>query len=240
LAFIPLVSVFLVSCGKDQETSYLTNNNANAPVSAVNNTTPAFEKSDVFEKKVVVSIENYGRLDPFMPYSEKSIASSSVPAFSDIPLPPSVGEADTSVKDLIQAKVAGILYDRYRPTAILNILGEDHLVKKGESISDFYIQDIQKDYVVVKSGYNVYKTSIGEIVEGTSSVVESAGNTLGATFAGPRHPSSSSDGIEIKSVTNSTPAQSDSTQVQPLNSIPELPQLPPLKKVYDDQGVINS
>jgi hypothetical protein len=249
LVLVSLLPVVLVSCGKAQESSSLTDNSANLSASvAVSNPSFESEKSDMFEKKVVVSIENYGRLDPFVPYSEKSLVMSSVPVFSDIPLPPSVSEADNSVKDLVQAKVAGILYDRYRPTAILNVFGEDHLVKKGEMISDFYIQDIQKDYVVVKSGYNVYKTAIGGIINGAT-IVESTGNTLGGKFAGRRNTSSStSDRIEIKSLSNSTQTKSTTTQVQPattqvqpIGTMPELPKLPDsLKKVYDDQGVINS
>ena len=60
--------------------------------------------------------------------------------------------------------VSGILYDKYSPSAILNIEGSDYLVKKGDVVSNYKVVNIMKDSVTVKLGANVYKAGIGEIL----------------------------------------------------------------------------
>ncbi|MFA6989457.1 MAG: hypothetical protein WC197_05250 [Candidatus Gastranaerophilaceae bacterium] len=198
----------LVSCNKEPEVSALKNPQDLNPNTTVNANIPQVQPqsivdTDKFEKKVIVPVENYGRLDPFFPYSEKNIVSpryntlANIPKinpseFRDLPLPPSSSNVNSKLRDLIQAKVTGILYDRYRPAAIINIMGEDQLVKKGDNISGFYIQDIKKDYVFIKSGFNTYKTTIGEIIDGGP--IATTGNSNTSSFGNL----SSNDKIDIK------------------------------------------
>jgi hypothetical protein len=56
------------------------------------------------------------------------------------------------------------LYDKYNPSAILNIEGNDYLVKKGDVVNNYKIVNIAQDSVTVKLGENVYKAGIGELL----------------------------------------------------------------------------
>ena len=60
--------------------------------------------------------------------------------------------------------VSGILFDKYSPSAILNIEGNDYLVKKGDVVNNYKVLNILQDSVTVKLGENVYKAGIGEIL----------------------------------------------------------------------------
>jgi hypothetical protein len=60
--------------------------------------------------------------------------------------------------------VSGILYDKFSPSAILNIEGNDYLVKKGDVVNNYKVVSILQDSVTVKLGANVYKAGIGEIL----------------------------------------------------------------------------
>ena len=60
--------------------------------------------------------------------------------------------------------VSGILYDKYSPSAILNIEGSDYLVKKGDVVNNYKVVNIMQDSVTVQLGANVYKAGIGEIL----------------------------------------------------------------------------
>jgi hypothetical protein len=60
--------------------------------------------------------------------------------------------------------VSGILYDKFSPSAILNIEGSDYLVKKGDVVNNYKILNISQDSVSVKLGNNTYKAGIGEIL----------------------------------------------------------------------------
>ena len=69
---------------------------------------------------------------------------------------------------LMDTIVSGILFDKYSPSAILNIEGNDYLVKKGDIVNNYEVLNILKDSVTVKLGANTYRAGIGEILtEGT-------------------------------------------------------------------------
>jgi hypothetical protein len=60
------------------------------------------------------------------------------------------------------------MYDKFSPTAILNIEGNDYLVKKGDVVNNYKILNISQNSVSVKLGNNTYNAGIGEILtEGT-------------------------------------------------------------------------
>ena len=61
-------------------------------------------------------------------------------------------------------KIEIVLYDKFSPSAILNIEGSDYLVKQGDVVNNYKVLNIAKDSVTVKLGANVYRAGIGEIL----------------------------------------------------------------------------
>lgn len=108
------------------------------------------------------------KANPFLPYKEMSTKKADdAPSYTLVEPPTMLQEASdaTRVMDTI---VSGILYDKFSPSAILNIEGNDYLVKKGDVVNNYKIVNIMQDSVTVKLGANVYKAGIGEILtEGT-------------------------------------------------------------------------
>lgn len=108
------------------------------------------------------------KANPFLPY--RNIGSSSV---TDVPTfelvePPEIINENSDAARVMDTIVSGILYDKYSPSAIINIEGNDYLVKKGDVVNNYKVMDIARDSVTVKLGANTYKAGIGEILtEGT-------------------------------------------------------------------------
>ena len=71
--------------------------------------------------------------NPFLPYRDigKTSVQKDVPAF-DLVEPPEVVNENSDAARVMDTIVSGILYDKYSPSAILNIEGNDYLVKKGD------------------------------------------------------------------------------------------------------------
>ena len=110
--------------------------------------------------KVVITIGGHGRENPFKPFYDQAFS-------GDFPPPDDVFNIDESAKKLMSIKVAGILYDPYRPSnasAIVNASGSDYMVKKGDVVAGFSILDINKNRVYVKFGSNTYNAGIGETI----------------------------------------------------------------------------
>ncbi|HBH18268.1 MAG TPA: hypothetical protein DDX14_04910, partial [Cyanobacteria bacterium UBA9579] len=112
------------------------------------------------EEKVIISINNYGRSNPFKPFHERSLMA----GVSDLPSPPMYIPPSPEITNLMSVKVSGILYDPAGSSAIINVDDSDYLVHKGDLIFDYHIKDITVDKVVVKYGSNIYKAGIGEII----------------------------------------------------------------------------
>lgn len=173
IIFIFLINVLLVSCSSDsvqnqmdvsqvlkQEPSTAQNKDIEqaTPVSQVN--------SNENEEKVIISINNFGRTNPFKPFHETSlIANTGLP---NLPPPPTYNpEVDPGITKLLEIKVSGILYDpegASKSSAIINVNENDYLVHKGDLLFEYFIKDITKEKVVIKYGDNVYKAGIGEII----------------------------------------------------------------------------
>ena len=121
-------------------------------------------------KRVVLSIPTgVVKANPFLPYRniEEVQVAKDVPAF-DLVEPPEVINENSDAARVMDTIVSGILYDKYSPSAILNIEGNDYLVKKGDIVNNYKVINILEDSVTVKLGANVYKAGIGEILtEGT-------------------------------------------------------------------------
>ena len=118
-------------------------------------------------KKTTITIPSGTiKANPFLPYREISGAESvvtDVPAYSLVE-PPEVSGASSDAIRVMDTIVSGILFDKFSPSAILNIEGNDYLVKKGDVVNNYKILNITQDSVTVQLGANTYKAGIGEIL----------------------------------------------------------------------------
>ncbi len=117
-------------------------------------------------KKDVIAIPSgVTKANPFLPYRDigSSSALSDVPAYNLVEPPEMVNENSDAAR-VMDTVVSGILYDKFSPSAILNIEGNDYLVKKGDTVNNYKVVNIMQDSVTVKLGANVYKAGIGEIL----------------------------------------------------------------------------
>lgn len=121
-------------------------------------------------KKDLISIPTgIVKANPFLPYRDVGggTSVSDVPKF-DLVEPPEAVNENSDAARVMDTIVSGILYDKFSPSAILNIEGNDYLVKKGDTVNNYKVLNIMQDSVTVKLGANVYKAGIGEILtEGT-------------------------------------------------------------------------
>ena len=113
---------------------------------------------------VSMSVEDYGRSDPFLPEHERMMVVSATkvkpkPSYDLLPPPEAITE-DTTATEVITTKVSGILYDKFNPSAILNINNSDYLVRAGDIVNDYKVLSIEKNYVTVQYGANVYKAGV--------------------------------------------------------------------------------
>ena len=119
----------------------------------------------VAKRGVITVPSGQVKANPFLPYRDIG----DKPVVNDVPMadlvpPPEASEINPDVARLMDTVVSGILYDKYSPSAILNIEGNDYLVKKGDIVNNYKVVNIMKDSVTVKLGSNVYKAGIGEIL----------------------------------------------------------------------------
>jgi hypothetical protein len=82
----------------------------------------------------------------------------------DLVAPPETLNENSDAARILDTIVSGILFDRHSPSAILNIEGNDYLVKKGDVVNNYKVVNILEDSVTVKLGNNVYQAGIGEIL----------------------------------------------------------------------------
>ena len=122
-------------------------------------------------KKDVISIPNgVVKANPFVPYrtiksdlQNNSELVNDVPRFDLVSPPESLAEGSDAAR-IMDTVVSGILYDKFSPSAILNIDGNDYLVKKGDTVNNYKVLAIAQDSVTVKLGNNTYTAGIGEIL----------------------------------------------------------------------------
>lgn len=137
------------------------------------NTTPKNEKikevdidiESEGDKMVSVAVEDVGRANPFLPDSESVVVTrqTSMNGYSLMAPPETLSEGSEASR-VMATKVSGILYDAVKPSAILNIEGNDYLVRTGDYIHNYKVLSISKDLVTVQLGKNVYKAGVGEIM----------------------------------------------------------------------------
>ena len=125
------------------------------------------------------------KADPFLPYRNISGTSSlDVPKYALVEPPETIVE-DSEAARVMDTTVSGILYDKYSPSAILNIEGNDYLVKKGDTVNNYKVINIMQDSVTVKLGANTYKAGIGELLT-EGSLNQSDVSNLNNKFGGKR------------------------------------------------------
>ena len=156
LCLIIPISLFALFMSKspENENSAVTISLAESPITATSS------------KRYVISIPTgMVKSNPFVPYRniDGTDFVSDVPKY-DLVAPPEIIEETSDAARVMDTIVSGILYNKFSASAILNIEGNDYLVKKGDKINNYQILDIQKDNVTVKLGKNTFKAGIGEIL----------------------------------------------------------------------------
>ena len=114
-------------------------------------------------KMVTLGVINYGRSNPFMPTSE-TYTNLRRYGLELMAPPETIASDDAEAVKVVATKVSGIMYEPKNPSAILNIEGEDYLVRSGDYINNYKILSIDKDIVTVQLGVNVHKAKVGEII----------------------------------------------------------------------------
>lgn len=137
-------------------------------------------------KKGVIEIPaGTTKANPFLPYRDLGGTSRlDVPAYNLVEPPEIINEGSDAAR-VMDTIVSGILYDKYSPSAILNIEGNDYLVKKGDTVNNYKIVSIAQDSVTVKLGNNVYSAGIGEILT-EGSINHNEVSNLSNKFGGER------------------------------------------------------
>ena len=111
------------------------------------------------------------KANPFLPYRaigdemKTSNLVNDVPKY-DLIAPPDFNDKDDSAAKIMETAVSGILFDKYSPTAILKIDGQDYLVKKGDTVHNYKVINIAQNSVTVQYGKNTFQAGIGELLSG--------------------------------------------------------------------------
>lgn len=153
-------------------------------------------------KKVTVTIGDIGRLDPFMPFEGAGIDASgpNLPPASLL-LPPEELGSQPQAQELLKTTVSGIMYDKIRPSAIINVNGVDHFVQRGDRLADYLVLNISRDTVTLRNGHNIFSARVGELIE-PEEINYTGVYNLGKKFGGQTPPPSrngyiSSDEIRV-------------------------------------------
>ena len=117
------------------------------------------------QRSVITIPSGMVKANPFVPYRDLGVKSgrSDVPASALIEPPEFVNDNSEAAR-VMDTIVSGILFDKFSPSAIINIEGNDYLVKKGDAINNYKVLNITPDSVSVQFGKNTYKAGIGEIL----------------------------------------------------------------------------
>ena len=124
------------------------------------------QAESIIAKTGIISVPvGITKVHPFVPYGESISKNSGLDLAPTVLLEPptTVGESSDAIR-VMDTVVSGILYDKFSPSAILNIEGNDYLVKKGDVVNNYNVLSITQDSVTVKLGTNVYRAGIGQIL----------------------------------------------------------------------------
>ena len=150
----------------------------------------AVPAATVSTRKNIISIPTgVVKANPFVPYrnigdNDAVVLKNDVPK-CDLIEPPEFVEQNSEVAKVMDTTVSGILYDKHSPSAILNIDGNDYLVKTGDTVHNYKVLNILQDSVTVRLGKNTYKAGIGEYLSDGSVTYNDVSN-LNKKFGGER------------------------------------------------------
>ncbi len=116
-------------------------------------------------KMVTIGITESGSYNPFLPAGEKFVSSSNLAYLNS---PPETLPVNSDAQKIMTTTISGILYDKYSPSAIINMEGSDYLVKKGDIINKYKVLSITKNQVTVQLGKNIYQAGVGELLSQTN------------------------------------------------------------------------
>ena len=132
------------------------------------------ESTNLFQKDkkktVKITVEdNKSKDNPFLPPKIQSITNTvQENDYSFLLPPPKILPENTEASRIMQTTISGILYDKYNPSAIINIEGVDYLVKRGDVINNYKILAIDTSKVIVQFGKNIYKAGVGQLLSKTN------------------------------------------------------------------------
>lgn len=114
------------------------------------------------DKKAVLTVVSGGRSNPFVPIGNINLAGFATIPDIDIASPPSdYGNAE-DVQKLMSITVSGILYDKVKPSAIINVSGSDYFVQRGDKVDNYIVTAITPTNVTISSGKNTYRAGVGQ------------------------------------------------------------------------------
>lgn len=122
--------------------------------------------AQIADKRGIISVpQGIVKANPFLPYRDIGGMESGldIPSANLVEPPATLNQASDAAR-VMDTIVSGILYDKYSPSAILNIEGNDYLVKKGDVINNYKVLTILRDSVTVQLGSNVYTAGIGQLL----------------------------------------------------------------------------
>lgn len=121
-------------------------------------------------KKVTIVVDNSVRSNPFLPVGGETVIAKKANAYilPYLTAPPEILPVNADAEKVMTTTISGILYDKYSPSAIINIEGSDYLVKKGDVINKYKILSIGKTQVLVQLGKNIYCAGVGELLTQTN------------------------------------------------------------------------
>ncbi len=140
-------------------------------------------------RKDVISIPSgMVKANPFLPYRKLGNEIKTDTLVNDVPqidliVPPDFAEENSNAAKIMDTVVSGILFDKFSPSAILNINGNDCLVKKGDVVHGYKIVNITQNSVTVQNGKNTYRAGIGELLTDGSVHINDVSN-LDKKFGG--------------------------------------------------------
>jgi len=121
------------------------------------------------KKNVITIPSGVVKANPFLPYRKLGNEIKTDNLVNDVPqydliAPPDFSESNSDAARIMETVVSGILFDKYSPSAILKIDGEDYLVKKGDTVHSYKVINIAQNSVTVQHGKNTYQAGIGELL----------------------------------------------------------------------------
>ena len=177
-------SVFILISGKMNKTDMMElSDEGNFTLAAA----PISASATATKKNTITIPTGIVKANPFLPYRD---ISGKAPIVNDVPKydllePPEFVDENSDAAKVMDTVVSGILFDKFSPSAILNIEGNDYLVKKGDVVNNYKVINITQNSVTVKLGNNTYNAGIGQILT-EGSVNHNEVSNLSKKFGGER------------------------------------------------------